>query len=122
MPEVLFCWVCGEAVPALPEAEAERLDALIGAVTLRLLGDPGGLPAAPGRSIYEPPAFEAASRECLGLTGRPLGTACRRPYHRAGDFGPPCPGCGRALRSARSRLCHVCGWREGRDEGGRSRR
>jgi hypothetical protein len=42
------------------------------------------------------------------------GVSPREPFevmhHRVSLFGPPCPECGKALRSSRTSKCYECGW------------
>ena len=108
MPKNLYCWRCGEDVPALTETEMEYILPLwqkaVGAA--RIIGAFDIQIAA--RTMRE---FEEVRAEYEQMTGRGLGNRCLQIFHRLSDFGPPCPQCGKSLRTAEAGQCWLCGWR-----------
>ena len=107
MPEVRYCWRCGEDVPALTDDEVAIVQPL-----WQEAAKAGGLDSAFAVADFlrTNPLCDKAHAAHERLTGRRLGTRCIQIYHKLSDFGPQCPKCGKSLRTAKASQCLLCGW------------
>src|SRR5947207_14375383 len=114
MPEIRYCWRCGEDVPALTDDEV--------AVVLPLwkeAAQAAGLNSAFSVADFlrANPLCEKAHTAHERLTGRRLGTRCMQIFHKLSDFAPPCPNCGKPLRTTSAKQCLLCDWRRSVETG-----
>ena len=114
---IQWCWRCRREVPMVDEAEWELIERaeeegfeLVEAERRRR-----GLPRLPPVELVDPSLrhFEDL-RAMLAmyrlLTGHEVGFMAAVYDHRMSRHGPPCPECGKPLRSRRARYCAACGF------------
>jgi hypothetical protein len=84
MPVVIYCWRCRMKVPMLDEDEFARV-CLDRSESGRL----------------------ARYNKMTGFGETNLNAVY---HHRLSLYGPPCPDCGKRLRTPKARFCAACGW------------
>jgi hypothetical protein len=94
MPKTAYCWRCKLAVPMLDEQEWEQV---LPHLESRLRS---GL-----RDVYG----QGALTRYFEITGFRETNVNAIWHHRLSQFGPPCPSCGKLLRTPRAKLCAECG-------------
>ncbi len=110
--EMLWCWRCKDVMPMLDEREWETVQTAhtearknvkryrrSEGVTL------GSVPDAI-RAAY----FEPLLTEYERITGFRETNPSAIWHHRISLYGPPCPDCGKPLRTGKAKLCAACGW------------
>ena len=106
--KVLWCWRCKMNVPMLDEQEFSEILRLSGEA-MRALREraPSNiqLERVPLRDYFRPVA-EAYE----GITGFREENPNAIMHHRISMYGPPCPRCGKVLRTATSHKCFECGF------------
>ena len=84
--KILYCWRCKMDMPML-STEAERIR------VMPYLGrDP-----------------KRALEEYFAITGFRETNARALWHHTTADHGPPCPGCGKPIRTRKATSCVMCG-------------
>jgi hypothetical protein len=118
---VLWCWRCGMELPMLDDDEwaviqrawtltrspGEALAILAREAGARGLPPPRPVPRETGGLARRLWPLSAAYEMFTGVAGtNPNAVA----HHRVSIYGPPCPECGKPLRTPRARCCAACGW------------
>jgi hypothetical protein len=116
MAKTLYCWRCRTDAAMLDEHEWESVRALL----VKRLEQIMELRQAHGMSLEE--ATRASDdTPALVLYGRLTGFQANSVdalwHHRLSLFGPPCPACGRPLRTPRATRCVECGAKVVGDDG-----
>ena len=103
----IYCWRCGRFVRGLSEQEYEEYSGLFALYkrSLNAAQERGDLDEARELALKEP-LIEA----CRRLSGEDGLEPSHLFKHRVSAFGPPCPSCGRNLRTPRATQCMVCGY------------
>ena len=107
--KILYCWRCKQDVPMLDEAEYAQ----VSAVYMHCLESVKQYRRDHNTSLQDTPVdalFEPARRAYEELTGVP----CHHDhikYHCIARYGPPCPACGKPLRTSEAAFCAACGHR-----------
>jgi hypothetical protein len=106
--KLLYCWRCGKEMPMLDKDEFAVVAELYGAAfsATKEFRQQHGLPLS-GAIVEERfrPVLDAYER----LTGFRESNANAVMHHRLALYGPPCPKCGKPLRSPRAMRCMACG-------------
>jgi len=119
---LLWCWRCRMHLPMLDEDEwavvvaAHRVSHDDPVAASSILADEGARRGLlPPRPV--PPDAGLVRRRFWHLTaGYEMFTGAEETnpnaiwHHRASLYGPPCPDCGKPLRTPQARLCAACGW------------
>ena len=104
-----YCWRCRTEMPMLDESEwaevAPILDSTIRAI--KTYREEHSVELAEARERVADLACAAYER----LTGRPETNYLAIYHHRLSLYGPPCPHCGRLLRTPKAAFCAECGYR-----------
>jgi hypothetical protein len=90
--KVLWCWRCKTEVPMLDNEEFRRALSL-GGTAEGYLGER---------------QFEAVLQEYERITGFRETNINAFYHHVVSLYGPPCPKCGKPLRTPRAKLCGFC--------------
>ena len=103
--ERVWCWRCKAWVHALDQSEYRCIYALFrDNIVLVKEARSQGQTLDEARSQYAP--MIAAYEKLTGDVGVSAEEILK---HRIGDFGPPCEGCGKNLRTPRAAKCFECG-------------
>lgn len=105
----LYCWRCRADMPMLDETEWATIHPLLsrGLTDTMAERERTGAPLSTDLlARHFKPALEAY--ECLTGFHETNGNALW--HHRLSLYGPPCPSCGKLLRTPQARYCPVCGW------------
>lgn len=94
--KVQWCWRCKTNVPMLDEGEFAKIEAL--------LNQAWSTPGIPREARFLPVLTEYER-----LTGMHETNPLAVLHHRISIFGPPCPTCGKVLRTPQAYKCFECG-------------
>lgn len=104
----MYCWRCSDEMPMLDEREFAAIDEIYRQcmIATKEFRQEHGLPLE-GLEVEERfrPVREAYER----LTGLEDVHHNAIMHHRISIYGPPCPHCGKPLRTPRARHCAACG-------------
>jgi hypothetical protein len=109
-----YCWRCKQEVPVLNDDGAAILDSLYRGGLVQARATSGVASESPSMITprdYLHPALAEFRRAYRDMTGEDLSPKCPLLHHKRSDFGPPCPACGKPLRSATASQCFLCGWK-----------
>jgi hypothetical protein len=91
--KMLWCWRCKKDMPMLDDDEFERVSRLFNM----------------GKDIRSRELmFGEALREYERITGHHETNPNALYHHVLSMYGPPCPNCGKPLRTPRAKLCGSC--------------
>ncbi len=88
--KILWCWRCRMDLPMLDDEEYRLVQSKV--------------------RLSDPEPFKDALSEFNRLTGFAETNINAVWHHRASDFGPPCPQCGKVLRTPVASKCFECGY------------
>ena len=108
----LYCWRCNVEMPMLDETEFEEVGGLLseGMEATKQFRERWGLTL---EQIKLAERFVPALDAFFRITGFRETNPNAIWHHRLSLYGPPCPACGRPLRTPRAKLCAACGWPPG---------
>jgi len=108
MPTLQYCWRCRIEVPMLDEAEWAELAPFLSPIINRIQSyrEQTGASLSDATKLgYEQPALA----KYFELSGFRESNVNALWHHRLSQHGPPCPHCGKLLRTNRSARCVECG-------------
>jgi hypothetical protein len=89
MAETIYCWRCAMDVPMLDDAEFDALNAILS-------------------DTDDPDRDQKALDFYVSITGFQETNLNAVAHHHIAIYGPPCPKCGRRLRTPRAKFCADC--------------
>jgi len=90
MPKTAYCWRCNAELPMLDEQDWAQVLPHLHEAKDRARG-------------------QGALTRYFEITGVRETNVNAIWHHRLSQFGPPCPSCGKLLRTPRAKLCAACG-------------
>jgi len=106
----MYCWRCEAEMPMLDEEEFATIDELY-RQCMTATKDFRREHDLPLEEVDLAERFRPVREAYERLTGFSEMNHNAIMHHRISIYGPPCPRCGKPLRTPRAKLCAACGWR-----------